>query len=242
MPADPTRGPVRISLVMSALTVTAGAVDAVTFIGLGHVFAALTTGNVLLLAFGVAQTAGVPVGRPAEALGAFVLGVAAAHAAIARVGRRGRRWFLLVLAAEAAMIGAGGGYAVAVGGTGGLPGHAATVVVVLLAGAMGWRSRGMVEAGVPDMPTTVVQIALVKVLADLLSSGAASSRGPALARARRGATVLGIFVGGVAGALLLRLGPGPALLVIAGFEACVVAAYSRVSHLRPPARPLPERS
>ncbi|MFB7619155.1 DUF1275 family protein [Kitasatospora sp. NPDC056181] len=197
MPADPTRGPVRISLVMSALTVTAGAVDAVTFLGLGHVFAALTTGNVLLLAFGVAQTAGVQVGRPAEALGAFVLGVAAAHAAIAGVGRRGRRWFLLVLATEAAMIGAGGGYAVAVGGTGALPDHAVTVVVVLIAGAMGWRSRGMLEAGVPDMPTTVMQIALVKILADLLSSGAtssgaassgaASSRGPALARARRGA-------------------------------------------------------
>jgi hypothetical protein len=47
---------------MSALTVTAGAVDAVTFLGLGHVFAALATGNVLLLGFGVAGS-GTPIAR-----------------------------------------------------------------------------------------------------------------------------------------------------------------------------------
>ena len=59
--------------------------------------------------------------RPAEALAAFVGGVAAAHA------------------------------------------------IVLLAGAMGWRSRTMVEAAIPDMPTTAVQVSLVKALVDVLS-------------------------------------------------------------------------
>jgi uncharacterized membrane protein YoaK (UPF0700 family) len=45
MTAHSTRREIRISIVMSALTVTAGAVDAVTFLGLGHVLAALATGN-----------------------------------------------------------------------------------------------------------------------------------------------------------------------------------------------------
>jgi len=114
-------GEVRISIVMFALTATAGAVDAVTFLGLGRAFAALATGNVLLASFGVAKAPGISIARPAEALAAFVGGVAAAHA------------------------------------------------IVLLAGAMGWRSRTMVEAAIPDMPTTAVQVSLVKALVDVLS-------------------------------------------------------------------------
>ena len=88
---DPVRSQIRISIVMFALTVTAGAVDAVTFLGLGHAFSALATGNVLLLGFGVANAPGAPIARPAEALAAFVAGVAAAHAVIMRVSGRRRR-------------------------------------------------------------------------------------------------------------------------------------------------------
>jgi uncharacterized membrane protein YoaK (UPF0700 family) len=85
------------------------------------------------------------------------------------------------------------------------------------------------------MPTTVVQTSLVKAVSDVLSVRSSSARAPVLARTRRTATILGIFTGGAIGALLLRLGPGPALLGIAGFEACVAALYSRAPRLRPPA-------
>ena len=37
---------------------------------------------------------------------------------------------------------------------------------MLLAFAMGWRSRVMVEAAIPDMPTTAVQVSLAKALAE----------------------------------------------------------------------------
>ena len=127
-------------------------------------------------------------------------------------------------------------YAVSVSGTHSLPAHARAIVVVLLAGAMGWRNRAMVEAGIPDMPTTVVQTSLVKALADVLSFRSGSDRAPVLARARRAATIFGIFTGGVIGALLLRLGPGPALMGIAGIEACVAVLYARAPRFRPPAR------
>ncbi len=100
MPAATPRPQVRISVVLFALTVTAAAVDAVTFLGLGHAFAALATGNILLLGFGVAQAG--PILRPAAALAAFLTGVTAAHLLIVRVSARGRRWFIVVLAAEAA--------------------------------------------------------------------------------------------------------------------------------------------
>jgi uncharacterized membrane protein YoaK (UPF0700 family) len=234
MQADPVRSEIRVTVVMFALTVTAGAVDAVTFLGLGRAFAALATGNVLLLSFGVANAPGIPIGHPAEALAAFMAGVAAAHALILPVARRGRRWYVIALAGEVAVIAATGVYAVIVSGTGSLPEHDRTLAVVLLAAAMGWRSRVMVEAAIPDMPTTAVQVSLAKALADVLAFRSGSARAPGLVRARRAATVLGVFTGGVTGALLLRLGPGPALLCIAGFEAVVAAAYSRAPRLRPP--------
>jgi uncharacterized membrane protein YoaK (UPF0700 family) len=231
--ADPVRAEIRISVVMFALTLTAGAVDAVTFLGLGHALAALATGNVLLLGFGVANAPGAPIARPAEALAAFVAGVTLAHVVIVRVSGRGRRWFVLALAGEVAVIAGAGVYAAIVSGTQSLPEHARAIVVVLLACAMGWRNRAMVEAEIPDMPTTVVQTSLVKGLTDVLSFRSGSAQAPMLARARRAATVFGIFTGGAIGALLLRLGPGPALMGVAGFEACVAALYSRAPRLRP---------
>ena len=237
MRVDAERGEVRISIVMFALTATAGAVDAVTFLGLGRAFAALATGNVLLVSFGVANAPGISIARPAEALelAAFVAGVAAAHAIVVTASGRGRRWYLVALAGEVAVIAGAGVYAVIVSGTQSLPGHARAIVVVLLAGVMGWRSRTTVEAGIADMPTTAMQVSLVKALVDVLSFRTGPARAPALARARRAATVVGVFTGGVIGALLLRLGPGPALLGIAGIEACVAALYSRAPRLRPPA-------
>ena len=234
MHAEPVRSQIRISVVMFALTVSAGAIDAVTFLGLGRALAALATGNVLLLGFGVANAPGITIARPAEALAAFVAGVAAAHAVIVPVIGRGRRWFVVALAGEVGVIAAAGVYATAVSGTQSLPEHARVIVVVLLASAMGWRNRAMAEAAIPDMPTTVMQASLISALTDALSFRSGAARAPALARARRAATILGVFTGGATGALLLRLGPGPAVLVIAGFEACVAALYARAPRLRPP--------
>ena len=52
------------------LTFVTGIVDAVSFLGLGQVFAAMQTGNVIFLGLGIAGTAGAPV----VSLVAFVAG------------------------------------------------------------------------------------------------------------------------------------------------------------------------
>jgi uncharacterized membrane protein YoaK (UPF0700 family) len=230
---DPTRTHVRIAVVLFALTVIAGAVDAITFLGLGHAFAALTTGNVLFLGFGVVR-AGTPVARPAEALAAFVAGAVAAHLLVTRLDRRGRRWFVPALCLEAATVLLAGLIVVGVSGWRSPPASVTAVAVALLAAAMGWRSRVMMQAGIPDMPTTVLQITLVKLLSGLLPGRSAAAREPLLPQARRLGTVLGVFVGGVTGALLLRLGPGPALLCVAALSGGVTAGYARARRLRPP--------
>ncbi|WP_327068451.1 YoaK family protein [Kitasatospora sp. NBC_01302] len=233
MRVAPGRGQVLIAVVMFALTMVAGSIDAITFLGLGHVFAALATGNVLLLGFGVGGTAGTPIARPAEALGAFAAGVVLAHVLIVRRLGRSRRWFLATLGGEAALLAGTGAWVLAGNGTARLPLHGAGPTVLLLAVTMGWHSRVVDEARIPDMPTTVLQTSLVKAITDLLPFRSAAEPAPRLTRMRRMATVAGIFLGGVGGALLHRLGVGPALLGVAGFEAAVAVLYSRTPRLGP---------
>ena len=59
------------------LTFTTGLVDAVSYLGLGRVFTANMTGNIVLLGFGIAGSAGLPVVAPLVSLGAFLAGSAA---------------------------------------------------------------------------------------------------------------------------------------------------------------------
>src|SRR5438552_11738159 len=56
------------------LTFTTGIVDAVSFLGLGNVFTANMTGNVVLLGFGIAGSGGLPIAAPFASFGAYVLG------------------------------------------------------------------------------------------------------------------------------------------------------------------------
>src|SRR2546428_971335 len=59
-----------------ALTGVTGAVDAVSFLGLGHVFTANMTGNVVLLAFAVAGTPGLSMARSSTSLVSFLVAAA----------------------------------------------------------------------------------------------------------------------------------------------------------------------
>src|SRR6059036_1882065 len=56
------------------LTFVTGVIDAVSFLGLGHVFTANMTGNVVLLGFASGGTADLSVGRSLAALCAFATG------------------------------------------------------------------------------------------------------------------------------------------------------------------------
>src|SRR4051794_21436442 len=58
------------------LTFTTGLVDAVSYLGLGRVFTANMTGNIVFLGFGIAGSGGLPVLAPLVSLGAFLLGAA----------------------------------------------------------------------------------------------------------------------------------------------------------------------
>src|SRR4051794_31796938 len=70
------------------LTFSTGLVDAVSYLGLGRVFTANMTGNIVLLGFGIAGSGGLPVVAPLVSLGAFLLGSAAGGVLAARTGER----------------------------------------------------------------------------------------------------------------------------------------------------------
>ena len=67
----------RLPSVLLILTLTSGLIDAVSYLGLGHVFTANMTGNIVLLGFGLAGAGGLPVLAPVVSLLSFLVGAAA---------------------------------------------------------------------------------------------------------------------------------------------------------------------
>ena len=87
------------------LTGVTGLVDAVSFLGLGHVFTANMTGNVILLAFAVAGTPGLSMARSSTSLVAFLVGSAlGGRLALAMAAASRRRWLLTVALSEALLL------------------------------------------------------------------------------------------------------------------------------------------
>jgi uncharacterized membrane protein YoaK (UPF0700 family) len=184
---------------MLVLTFTTGLVDAVSFLGLGHVFTANMTGNVVLLGFGVAGSGDLPVVAPLVSLGAFLVGAGAGGILAARMADRHPRHMALALVIELSLLGTAALLAAAIDvRPGTASGH---VVIAMLALAMGVRNATVRRIGVPGLTTTVLTMTLTGLAADAPPAGG-SGKGSVL----RGAAVLAMFAGALSGALLLETG------------------------------------
>src|SRR6266853_2926693 len=87
------------------LTIISGLVDAVSFLGLGHVFTANMTGNVVLLGFAIAGTPGLSTAWPSTSLAAFLVGAAlGGRLALAMAAASRRRWLLTAALSEALLL------------------------------------------------------------------------------------------------------------------------------------------
>ncbi len=179
------------------LTFTTGLVDAVSYLGLGRVFTANMTGNVVLLGFGVAGSPGLPVLAPVCSLAAFVLGTVVGGRLVKRLERHHPRLVARALAIEVSLLAVA---AIVAGVTHAKPGAApAYVVIVLLAFAMGVRSTSVRRLGVPDLSTVVLTMTLAA-----LGSESRLAGGSGIGSVRRVTAVLAMFAGAVAGALMLK--------------------------------------
>jgi uncharacterized membrane protein YoaK (UPF0700 family) len=203
------------------LTFTTGLVDAVSYLGLGHVFTANMTGNVVLLGFGLAGGTGLPVLAPIVSMAAFLAGAFAGGRLQPRFGDRRPHHLAVPLACEALLV------AVALALVLGLsprPGTiAAGCVIAVLGGAMGIRNAAVRSLAVPDLTTTVLTLTLTGLAADAGKPGALRSA------PRRVLAVVSMVVGGLVGALLLRTGLWLALSVALAAVTLTIAGYAQAS-------------
>lgn len=200
------------------LTFTTGIVDAVSFIGLGRVFTANMTGNVVFVAFALAGVEWLSAERSLAALGTFAVGaIIAGRLTTAMRERPLRQWLTRAAAIESACLLAAAGCGFALDLETQSPGWALYGVIGLTAVAMGFRNATVLKLAVPDLKTTVLTLTITGMASDSRLAG-----GPDTRLARRTMSVVALFAGGGAGAwLLLEFGVAVPLLVMA---ACVIAA------------------
>ncbi|MDT0264824.1 YoaK family protein [Streptomyces sp. DSM 44915] len=228
---SPTRmpGTERLALLLTVvLTFVTGVVDAVGFLGLDRVFTGNMTGNIVILGMGAAGADELPVLGPALALVAFAGG-----ALVAGLALRGRPtgWSGPVIVLLAAQSGLLAGLTLALAVLGEEPDPLAQLLIAAgTAAAMGGQAAVARRIGVAEMTTVVVTSTLTTLASESLPKGGLGS----IAN-RRTAAILAIFVGALAGALLLKAH----LAVPMGLAAVLSGAVTLLGHyrLRPPATP-----
>jgi uncharacterized membrane protein YoaK (UPF0700 family) len=179
------------------LTFTTGLIDAVSYLGLGRVFSANMTGNIVLLGFGIAGAGGLPVLGPLVSLGAFAVGAGVGGMLARQLGDHHTQHIARTLAIEVLLL------ALAALVTAVLnvrPNHlSGYLLIALMALAMGVRNATVRRIGVPDLTTTVLTLTITGLAADSPAAG-----GTGQGSARRIAAVVAMLVGAVVGGLLVK--------------------------------------
>jgi uncharacterized membrane protein YoaK (UPF0700 family) len=208
------------------LTWAAGSVDAISYLGLGHVFTAMMTGNTVLLGLALAQGEGWAVLRSIIALVGFAAGAAVGAWIVERDGERAE-WPPAVTGALALEGGALVLFSVVWYFTEPARGVGVVhVLIVLSALAMGIQAAAVRRIGVPGIATTYITGTLTSLMVDLVgwlrslgrpstarvSAGTGAAEAAAVANwERRVGLLAAVFVvyglGAVAGAVLQARAP-----------------------------------
>jgi uncharacterized membrane protein YoaK (UPF0700 family) len=200
------------------LTFTTGIVDAVSFLGLGNVFTANMTGNVVFLGFGIAGAGSLPVLAPIVSLLAFLIGAAAGGVLADRLAEHHPVHVARSLAIEVVAFTGAGILAAALDVRAG--DVAAHVLIATLAFAMGVRNATTSRIAVPDLTTTV----LTRTITGLATSSPLIG-GSGKGAVRRSAAVLAMLAGAVAGALMVKSSLVLPLLVAAALALATWLLY-----------------
>jgi uncharacterized membrane protein YoaK (UPF0700 family) len=210
-----------VLFVLLTLTFLSGVVDAVCYLGLGRVFTANMTGNIVILGFAAAGAPGFSVSASLTSLAVFLVGAVAGGRLAARVASR-KRALSAAITAEAIFVGAGAAVACTVATV--VTGWGRYTTIALLAFAMGIRNAVIRRLSIPDMTTTVLTMTLTGLASDSSLAGGTNPRAP-----RRAASVVAMLLGAIAGAaLFLHKGPGLPL-VLAAAAAAITALAAEVS-------------
>ena len=188
---------VRLVRSLLALTVMTGLIDAVSFLGLGHIFTANMTGNVVFLGFALGGAQGLSAIRSVTSLFVFAFGSLLGGRVTNRRPRASAGLLLVAMKSECVLLLLAAG--VTVFAPAELPSAIAYAVIVCTAFAMGLRNAIVRKLGVPDLTTTVLTLTITGLAADSSLAGGNGARS-----GRRVLSILAMFGGALAGALLLR--------------------------------------
>jgi len=218
--ADPSYGQRSLLGVLLALTALSGLVDAVCYLGLGRVFTANMTGNVVVLGFAAAGAPGFSVTACLTSLVVFLVGAVCGGRVSIHISRRSR---LLVTAAALEAFFVAAASVVALAASTVATGWPRYLTIAILALAMGIRNAVIRRLAIHDMTTTVLTMTLTGLAADSSLAGRGNERA-----ARRAGSVLAMLIGAVVGAVLyLHRGAGLPLAIMAAAAAIIaVIAYA----------------
>jgi uncharacterized membrane protein YoaK (UPF0700 family) len=211
---------------LTVLTVVSGLVDAVSYLGLGHVFTANMTGNVVILGFAAAGAPGFSIPASLASLGSFLVGAACAGRLTLHIHSR-RHWLLAAMVIEGLF--AGGAAVVAASTTTIGSGWPRYAVIALMAFAMGVRNSTIRRLAVPDVTTTVLTMTLTGLAADSTLAGGTNPK-----VGRRTSAVAAMLIGAIVGAVLFLHQGATIPLAVAAFVVLLAAAMfarSPASHL-----------
>jgi uncharacterized membrane protein YoaK (UPF0700 family) len=206
------------------LTLVAGSVDAVSYLGLGRVFTANMTGNLVLLGLAIGQGQALEALRSVVAFVGFAAG-AGVGGWVVGGGQGGEHWpsrVTLVLGVELVLL-AGFEVAWLLAGPDASSGEL-EVLIALSSAAMGMQSVAGRRLAVAGVTTTYVTGTLVTLMAELA----------ALARRQPGAgrwvgVLLALGVGATVGTILMGqarpLAPLLPVLVLGGVVTIAAAAF-----------------
>lgn len=180
-----------------ALTFTTGLIDAASYLGLGRVFTANMTGNVVLLGLGIAGSGGLPVVAPIISLLAFLVGAVVGGILAKRLLERHPEHLGAALVMEVSLIALAAITAAVI--TVRVDAFSGDFLIAVLAFAMGVRNATIRKIGVADMTTTVLTGTLTALAADSPLTG-----GTGRGLTRRLSAVIAMLTGAIAGALLLK--------------------------------------
>jgi len=181
------------------LSATTGLVDAASVLGLGKVFTANMTGNVVFLGFAAADLPGFDARIYLLAIATFMAGAVMAGRTGRRfVGKPLRQWLLISALVEASLLALAA--VVAIGfDIAAQPPLRVAAIVSLTAIAMGFRNATVRQLKVPDLTTTVLTMTITGLAADSTLAGGGNANWK-----RRGASIVGLLAGATLGAVLLK--------------------------------------
>jgi uncharacterized membrane protein YoaK (UPF0700 family) len=204
-----------LELVLVVVTFVTGMVDAVTYLGFGHVFAANMTGNVIVLGFALVGAGEISATGSVVSLAAFMAGAAISARLSGALQRTRHRWLLSMLSIETVLLTIAAALALAQRAV-----SRDLVIVGLLAVAMGMRTVTVRRLGISDVSTTVLTSTLAGLASDTLLRGAPFRTGGI-----RLVIVAAMLLGAASGAVLLGGGAAQVLGICAGMVLLLTVGY-----------------